>query len=696
MRKLFILIFLLPSILLASPVSQQTAERVAKNLWLERNTNTQQITLESIHITNVFVEYSSANDALIYIFNINNKGFVMISADDRAYPILGYSFQGIYEGIDQGSPAFEEWVDNYKKQIEDVIVNNHPAGKKTSDAWAFYTSKDLSLFQNFKSGTKSMTPLLSTIWGQTGFYNDMCPSDANGEALVGCVAVAMAQVMAYYMYPSQGTGSYGYYHPTYGYLSANFGATSYNWNGIQNSVNMVNDDVALIMSHVGISVNMYYGVTGSSSYTQNTEDALEDNFGYSTSTNYVEKSDYSSTNWKNLLVTQLDAKKPMIYSGSGSGGHAFNCDGYQSTDYFHFNWGWTGYADGYYYVTNLNPAGENFTQNQAAVINIEPLSSSYPSYCTGATTLTTLTGMFEDGSGPLENYQNNANCSWLIQPTTPVDYITIEFNELNTEASNDVITIYEGATTASPVVGTYSGATLPTTFSVSGTAALVTFTSNSSTVNTGWKISYYSHPTDFCSSLTQLTAPSGDIDDGSGAYDYANTTICRWQITPPGMQQIILYFDAFDLGGGDIVRVYDAQHQILLNEFTGTTIPPTVVCNATSMQVQFISDASITGDGFEAHYTSSNAINENQVFESLVIYPNPANDILNIEFKQFGNELLNIELMDAVGKIVKEYSFDSNETNFRTSIDVSDLSQGMYMLKLSQAGKVQYEKLIIQ
>jgi Peptidase C10 family/Spi protease inhibitor/Secretion system C-terminal sorting domain/CUB domain len=696
MKKLIILLLLMPAILIAAPVSQQTAENVAKNVWLERNIVNPQTSLESIYITNVFIEYSTANDALLYVFNINNEGFVMISADDRAYPVLGYSFQSTYEGKDQGSPALEEWINNYNKQIEDVIENNHPAGKKTADAWVFYSSENISMFQNFKAGTKSMEPLLKTIWGQGGYYNDMCPSDASGEALVGCVAVAMVQVMAYYMHPAQGAGSYGYYHPTYGYLSANFGNTSYNWNGIQNSLNTVNDDVALIMSHGGISVNMYYGVTGSASYTENTEDALEDYFGYSTSTNYVNKSSYNTTNWKNLLVSNLDAKKPMIYSGSGSGGHAFNLDGYQSTDHFHFNWGWNGYADGYFYVTNLNPAGEDFTQNQGAVVNIEPISSSYPSYCTGTTTLTTLTGMFEDGSGPLENYQNNANCSWLIQPSTPVDYITIEFIEISTESTNDIITIYEGATTSSPVVGTYSGSTLPSVMNVNGTAALVTFTSNGSTVNSGWKISYYSRPTDFCENLTQLTAPSGDIDDGSGAYEYANTTVCRWQITPPGMQQIILYFDAFDLGSGDIVRVYDAQNQILLDEFTGSVIPSAVVCNATSMQVQFITDPSITADGFEAHYTSSNAIGENPMFESLVIFPNPANDILNIEFKQFENELLDIMLMDAVGKIVKEYSFDSNETFFRTSIDVSDLSQGMYMLKLSQGDKIQYEKLIIQ
>jgi len=96
---------------------------------------------------------------------------------------------------------------------------------------------------------------------------------------------------------------------------------------------------------------------------------------------------------------------------------AFNLDGYQGTNYFHFNWGWSGSYNGYFYLNNLNPGGDNFTNGQGAIINLYPDTNNYnyPSYCAGQVVLSTLKGTFEDGSGPVKNYQNNANCGWLIQ-----------------------------------------------------------------------------------------------------------------------------------------------------------------------------------------------------------------------------------------------------------------------------------------
>jgi hypothetical protein len=58
----------------------------------------------------------------------------------------------------------------------------------------------------------------------------------------------------------------------------------------------------------------------------------------------------------NLLKTELDAGQPMYYEGTGNGsGHAFVCDGYDNNNFFHFNWGWDGLADGYYNINALNP-----------------------------------------------------------------------------------------------------------------------------------------------------------------------------------------------------------------------------------------------------------------------------------------------------------------------------------------------------
>ncbi len=694
-QNFLLLLLLLPAFLFSAPISKQEAERVAKNIYFERNYTNPNQNIENIQITNCVIEYSSQMQPLMYFFTINNEGYVIVSADDRAYPVPGYSFESVYNGKEEASPAFTEWIDIYLKQMEAIIDNNYPATAEISAAWNHYLSENPTDFMDYLAGTRAIEPLINTKWGQSGFYNDMCPSSSAGEALVGCVAVAMAQVMGYYMHPAQGTGSQGYYHPTYGYLSANFGNTNYNWNGIQTSLSAPNDDLALILYHSGIGVFMNYGVNASGSMTQYTEDALEDHFDYNTSTNCIDKSSYSNTVWKSTLVSQLDAYKPMIYSGSGSGGHAFNCDGYQGTEHFHFNWGWDGAYDGYFYITALNPGSENFNQYQQAVINIVPNSSNFPVACTGTKTLSTVYGMFEDGSGPLQNYQDNTNCSWLIQPSVPVDQINIDFINLNTESTNDIITIYNGATTSDPVIGTYSGATVPSIISVNNTAVLVNFTSNASTTDKGWLLQYNSRPTKFCNSMTSLTAPSASFDDGSGSFDYANLSVCRWLIEPPGMQEITLFFDAFDIHTSDYVKVYDAQNQTLLGEFKGTSIPSPVVCNSGSMQVMFITDASFTASGFEAHYTSNNAI-ENNIFSSLQIYPNPATNSIWIEMQMddFEEDLV-VSLYDLCGRKLQAENY-APSASFKENLDISTFSQGVYILKIEQGNKSHYQKIIIQ
>jgi hypothetical protein len=72
------------------------------------------------------------------------------------------------------------------------------------------------------------------------------------------------------------------------------------------------------------------------------------------------------------LRADLDASRPVLYGGYGTGGHAFVCDGYTDNDYFHFNWGWDGYADGYFYLDDLTPGSGDFNSGQMAVFGIEP------------------------------------------------------------------------------------------------------------------------------------------------------------------------------------------------------------------------------------------------------------------------------------------------------------------------------------
>lgn len=386
MKKVFLLTGLLTMFSIAT-FAKHVDENIAKQVgqsFLLHSTKTLKtsVNLDLVYTSSSSSSFATANTqptTFFYVFNDGANGFVIVAGDDNVTPILGYSDEGIFDpnNIPQ---SVQKWLEEYKNQIRYVVDNNVSATKEIQKEW-----------KNYVSGTTqsvakaSVNPLMTTKWNQSPYYNALCPSGT----VTGCVATAMAQVMKYWNYPATGTGFHSYNHPTYGTLSANFGSTTYQWGSMPNTVNSSNNAVATLMYHCGVSVNMNYGPasTGGSSATyQATESALKNYFGYKNTLQLIVRSSYNQTQWINLLKTELDASRPILYAGIGSGGgHAFVCDGYDNNDFFHFNWGWGGNPDGYFQVNALNPGSlgtgggsGGFNTNQQAIIGIEPINGGAP------------------------------------------------------------------------------------------------------------------------------------------------------------------------------------------------------------------------------------------------------------------------------------------------------------------------------
>jgi len=315
---------------------------------------------------------SEKEDTLYYILNDTiNDGFVLVAADKRAWPILGYSYDGKCDTTNQ-PPAFTYWMNARKREIEHIKQYNILPDSKVSQQWEILEGTAPML----KSGGTSVAPLLKTTWNQGCYYNGLCPIDSQGpcgRVWAGCTATAMAQIMKYWNFPTTGNGSYSYTHSTYGIQSANFGATTYQWSQMPNKLTSANNHVATLLYHCGVAVNMNYSPGGSGAGEPSSE--LANYFNYSSKAKFLWKNDYSTAEWTNILKSELDLLRPIWYDGfNENSGHAFVCDGYQDDNYFHFNWGWGGYADGYFYLENLNPGGSSFNLDQGAVINILPTS----------------------------------------------------------------------------------------------------------------------------------------------------------------------------------------------------------------------------------------------------------------------------------------------------------------------------------
>jgi hypothetical protein len=367
MRKLstLFLSLLVVTFAFGKSVTMEKASQVATNYFA---------TYSGKSLLNVESSFSKSFDGITtyYVFNFTGGGFVVVSADDIAIPILAQSNEGFVE-YEITNPATRFMFESYSKEIAHAVASNMDNTESVSE-W------DRILNNEIDAPTMDVAPLTTTIWDQGQWYNYYCPSAAGGpggKAWAGCVATTMGQVMKYYNFPAKGVLSHSYTDPTYGNQSANFGTTLYNFSNMGTSATSGSYvEIATLLRHAGVAVDMSYGADGSGAFSADVPWAMATYFNYDQATiKYSLKTDYTNTTWVAFLKSELDASRPIYYSGSGpGGGHAWVCDGYRTSDNkFHMNWGWSGASNGYYTATGTIVAGGyTFNTNFGVVTGIKP------------------------------------------------------------------------------------------------------------------------------------------------------------------------------------------------------------------------------------------------------------------------------------------------------------------------------------
>ena len=327
---------------------------------------------------------AEAADADYYLFNVgDHQGFVIIAGDDRLPPVLGYSDQG---GLDP-------------QQL--------PCGlKELLEAYSALIGSGLPVTTAKRS---AIAPIVKTKWHQNNPYNMKAPTayynDGIYRCAAGCLAVAMAQAMSVYKWPSKVmTTIPGYENKTtWEYqgvkktakISTTEAGTKIDWaNALDNYTGqetvVQQQAVSYLMLYCGASVETDYDVS-SGAVTQKACDALKKYFGYSYTTYYdSDKGSYSSSAWEDIIYTELDAGRPVIMAGqnnknlSVAQGHSFICDGYDGNGKYHINWGWNNGSDGYFLLTGLTPpqqgtggASGGYNYHQEIICGIVPDNNQY-------------------------------------------------------------------------------------------------------------------------------------------------------------------------------------------------------------------------------------------------------------------------------------------------------------------------------
>ncbi len=412
----------------ASPVDAESAAAVARSFIAQRVANAGHVTATVVYTHMKPQSSSPAMYAVNVTYGNNGKGFVIVSADDVAYPVLGYSVAAYWpttgaKGTGAAVPLcsqITEYLNGISSQIEQASSSSYRHPSSSVAEWQQLLSTNVT---PLTTPPDSVGPLLVTQWSQSPYYNEYCPEDANNpgnKAVTGCVATAMAQIIRYWQHPVHGRGTHTYEDNTngnFGTLSADFANATYDYANMPFTLNASStpaqvNAVAHLIYHCGVACDMTYGVGGSGSYDIVARAGLINYFHYSPDISYVEKSNVSATQWDSILHHHLAAGEPLMFCGDdpNAGGHAFVCDGYKTDGYYHFNFGWNGYGDGWYRTDAVNPSYQ-FNSGQSVLAGIVPDNNGNVILANRLGTST-----FTVGNQPLEFYNTRghdvyrANC----------------------------------------------------------------------------------------------------------------------------------------------------------------------------------------------------------------------------------------------------------------------------------------------
>lgn len=313
-------------------------------------------------------------DPAVYLFSDNGKGrLLFVGADSRSQALLGYTDLDVDQfEYRELPPQLKWWLSEYAAQIaaapESLLPSYLTFDKERTSAYA-------------PSERKAIEPLLKTKWNQTAPFNSKCP----GNAVVGCMGVALAQTVKYFEYPSKGTGTVYATAPDGRQVSLDLNF-EFDWgNMLDEYVNGAyttaqSDAVANLCNAMAFAFSTYFGTSMSSASLSTWLPSVYSYLGYEQSAINASRIDFTEDVWADMVYTNLAEVGPVPYFGGGvQGHHAFVCDGYSDEGLFHFNWGWGGYCDGYYSLSALNPAGygtggfaSGYNLQQSAIFGMRP------------------------------------------------------------------------------------------------------------------------------------------------------------------------------------------------------------------------------------------------------------------------------------------------------------------------------------
>ena len=380
MRKIVTLLLVMVSVGLMARTPEQAAAIASEFISHSQTNPVQRVKRAAAATTTthpvewVYTQYQiNETTPAVYVFNaVGEQGFVLVSAEDNARAVLGYSDEGHIDA--QNIPAnMRAWLQMYADEL--ARAAKAPAAADAQRSVEYYPAVE---------------PLIGNVaWNQDAPYNNHCPIDPNSNqrSVTGCMATAAAQVMYHHKYPKKGTGSYSYW-CGWENLSVDFSKATYDWDHMLPSykngyTQQESDAVAQLMYHLGVASNMWYGSSASGAAMGTAAQAMVRHFDYDAAIRVLMKDYMDEEVVMDAIVADLQGSRPVFIEAltKKDEGHAFVCDGIQADGYIHINWGWGGYGNGYFALSAMNPTNQGiggasddgaFTEQVTLYTGIQP------------------------------------------------------------------------------------------------------------------------------------------------------------------------------------------------------------------------------------------------------------------------------------------------------------------------------------
>lgn len=177
-------------------------------------------------------------------------------------------------------------------------------------------------------------------------------------------------------------------------------------------------------------------------------------------------------------------------------------------------------------------------------------------------------------------------------------------------------------------------------------------------------------------------------------------------VTNPIAESVAYDLTEADLAAGRVRVLFDSPVNLSPNAYYAAV---TLYSNNNAGRIRILDDATVpqpnamtliyipgdqvytNGNGTSIRMLLSNsvAVNENEALEGVTMFPNPTNGIVNVRTSNSGTH--NVEVTNVLGAVVGQTSFAGS-----TTLDLSELSKGVYMVRVFNEAGSMVERITIE